>query len=441
MIGFVLFVAAIVTLIAVVANPKLGAVLVWPIIYLYPHLYMSRLDLIPWNIGVDDAFICCFFVAVVIRRNLFAGVGIRLGVSVLGAFAYFVIWGVSNLSGWAMMPELLPNEVVKPILKGFIFFLFTYAMANCIDDERDLKRVAWAFVLTLVAASVTILLHQSFPEQMIIFTNEKIEKYQSWYGTAPRAVGSLMNPNTAGVILGMATVFATRLFKIAVSSTAKVALIAGVAIMLAGLVYTESRTGALALGIVLVSMTISGRSRAFPAMIILAAIFAVAFRPSFLQDFFSRFAQAIDTVGSVRLGASAQSRVDTWMLYVKTATAQSIVLGQGQIVPISLIGFHAHSSYISALFIHGIAGLCWFVGFFGVLVWRGNAAVRSKLEPFSTLGSAVVWSIAIFFVASFTLDLLVSFNTRFIFFFYAVLVERNYGLLRGQQLLTRNPTS
>ncbi|MBU0718592.1 MAG: hypothetical protein KJ749_10120, partial [Planctomycetes bacterium] len=343
MVGFILLSVALVALVALVVNPKLGTVLVWPIIYLYPHLYMSRLGMIPWNVGVDDAFICCFFVIVVLRRNLFAGVNIRVGLSVVGALIYFLVWAIANLNGWALMPELPPVDVVKPILKCLIFLLFTYSMANCIDDERDLRRVAWAFVLTLMAASLTVILHQLFPQQMAIFTNVKVEQAQRWYGEALRAVGSLMNPNTGCVILGMATVFAARLPELTGSRTAKALLIAGIVTMLGGIVFTESRTGALSLGIVLLGMTIFSRARLYPALIVVATISAVALCPLFFQDFFSRFAQAIDTVGNVRLGASAQSRIDTWMSYFNNATAQSLLLGQGRLVPTYLIGFHAHS--------------------------------------------------------------------------------------------------
>ena len=69
MVGLTLLLLALLTMAVVALQPKIGAILVWPIVYLYPHLYMHRLDLLPWNIGVDDLFICFLSLAVLVRRN------------------------------------------------------------------------------------------------------------------------------------------------------------------------------------------------------------------------------------------------------------------------------------------------------------------------------------------------------------------------------------
>ena len=54
MIGFLLITLGFLMVAGMLINPKLGAYLIWPFVFLYPHLYLSRLGLLPWNIGGDD---------------------------------------------------------------------------------------------------------------------------------------------------------------------------------------------------------------------------------------------------------------------------------------------------------------------------------------------------------------------------------------------------
>jgi len=209
MIGYALIVVAILLLVAILVEPKIGAVLVWPIVFLYPHLYMQRLNLLPWNMGIDDLFICVFFLIVVVRSNILGRTRLRFGLAGIGVTTYFIIWTVANLSGWSMMPELLPVQIVKEILKCVIFVLFTYCLVHTIDTVRDLRRVVYVFVIVLTLAGMTAILHQLMPQYFIIFTSEKLEA-QWWYGgVVTRAMGSLVNHNIGSVLLGMVFLFVT----------------------------------------------------------------------------------------------------------------------------------------------------------------------------------------------------------------------------------------
>ena len=430
MVGFLLLLLVFLAVVVVAVYPKLGAILVWPILYVYPHLYLYRLDLMPWNIGIDDLFICALFLAVLVRRNLSEGIPFRIGLSVVGASTYFVVWSVAHLSGWTIMPELLPVDIVKPILKGVIFVMFTFALVHIIDDERDLRRAGTAFVVSLTLAGVTVILHQLFPEQMVLFTSEKIERYQSWYGQSPRAVGSLVNPNTGAVVLAMAALFAMKLMRASTTIRSKLSFLLCIGVMLIAMVLTESRTGALSLGIVLMAMVVFSRSRFFAGAVIVAVAGVIVVQPGLFWGFWERIVATYDPEMGGQLGAGLQARLDTWVRYWEEATVQVWLFGQGRLVPTIQIGFHAHSTYVSALFIHGIGGVVWFLLFFGTVARRSLRMVRTRLAPFDTVGSAVLWGLAVWAIAGLTLDLLVPFNPRYVYLFYAVLIERGYALAK-----------
>ena len=174
MIAYVLIAVVVLLLLVLLAQPKLGFVLIWPILFVYPHLYLERLELLPWNIGVDDLFILGFCLIVIVRCNLIGGVPVRAGFSFLGAFLFFVLWGVANFSGWSLMPELPAEAVVKPTLKCGIHVCFTYALLHTIDTGDDVRRVALVYSAALALAAVTVIRHANFPNQM---ANKKICKF------------------------------------------------------------------------------------------------------------------------------------------------------------------------------------------------------------------------------------------------------------------------
>jgi len=440
MLGFLLIVIAFVVLVTLLIQPKSGVWIALPLIFLYPHLYMYKLDLLPWNIGVDDLFICVFFVVVLIRRNVLGDTPIRLGFSVTAAAAYLLIWTIAHLSGWRIMPELETEDVLKPILKCAVFFMFTYALIHCLDDHRDLMRAAKVYVATMALTALTVILHDLFPAQMVIFTSAQVEQFQQWYGKAPRAVGSLQSPNTGCALLGMTVLFVLPVVRQSPQLTGKLWLLGCLPVLLIGMLLTESRTGALAMLLTLPVMVLASRARGYAWLILVGVVLAIAVQPALFSSLWERVEAVYNPTGGGQLDPNVSSRVDVWRDHVSIATPQSLLLGQGQVVPIARIGLHTHSTYISALFVHGIFGAVWLVLFTGILVKYGIRTIRTGLEPYRTLASSILWAMLAWGIAGLALDMLVSQTSRFTYWFLALMMERIYHLSRSSAGTTEETT-
>ncbi len=430
MTGFLLVALAFAVFGALLINPKIGAILVWPIAFLYPHLYMQRLEILPWNIGVDDLFVCVFFLVVVVRRNLLGGTPLRIGVSMVGVLTYFLIWTVAHLSGWFMLPEQLLVDVAKPVLKVVIYVLFVYSMVHTIDNERDLRRSVLVYVCCMALAGLTVILHQLFPNQMVIFTSEKIVRYQAWYGGIQRSVGSLQSSNTGCALLGMAVLVAVVLIRGQAAFLGKVAVFACLPLLLIGMLLTESRSGFLALGSTLIVMGLLSRSRLYAWMVVACVCGFILFKPGSFLDFWERVVSVYNPEGGGQWGPNVQSRLDVWRSYFEAATPQIYLFGQGRHVATLLHGLHTHSTYVTTLFLHGIGGVIWFVVFFGVLLRRAAWLTTTGLEPYQTVAAAVFWAFVAWFVSGLTLDMLSTHMPRYVYLFYAVLIERSYTLAK-----------
>lgn len=431
-IAILVIFALVVTGIALI-SPKIGALLLWPIIFVYPHLYMERLGLLPWNAGVDDLFICLMFVAVLIRRNLLAGVGLRFGLTMIGTLVYYFIWVMAQFSGWYISPELQPIEVFKPILKGVIFVLYAYVLVHTIDDERDIRRMAVTFAIFMTAAACTVILHRLFPGQFAIFSAERFERLRSVAGEVERGVGSLMSPNTGAALLAMCVLFVIHIRRL-VGSFGRLVLFACIPVLLVGMVYTGSRTGGIALGVAVTLMAVVSRSRFYAWGLCGLILFGIAVRPDIVIGFWERLQLAYNPDAG-EIGETGASRLWAWQQYITTATPQAWLFGEGQVSPLLRIGLNAHSSYISALFYHGIFGLFWFFVFFGIIVQRGFRLARCPLEPFRSIGSAVLWSLLIWAIAGISIDLLVSFAPHFTYLFFAAMIDRTYALAQQRGVL------
>ncbi len=431
MIGYLLVGVTLVLLTVILANPKIGAVLVWPVVFLYPHLYMQKLHLLPWGIGIDDLFICLFFLIVVVRRNFLGRIPVRMGLAGKGACIYLAIWTVANFSGWSIMPELLPIQILKEIFKCVIFVLFTYCMLHTIDTGRELRRVTYVFVIVLTLAGLTAILHQLMPQHFIIFTSAKLEAQWRVRGEVTRAMGSLVNHNMGSVLLGMAILFIVCLLRSQPVGLGKLVLFACMPILLAAIVMMQSRTGVFSLGIALATMALVGRQKRYAWLLLCGGLLMVFVKPGLFLGIWDRIQNAI-VWGQWSGGAAG--RTHAWIKYYETATAQVVVFGQGFNVGVYRVGMHAHNVLISALFVHGICGLIWLFVFFGKMARRSWWVVRNAGEPYRTVASGVLWGLLAWCVGGLTLDSLYDPNSRYVYFFFAVLVERGYALAREAPL-------
>lgn len=417
----------------VLVSPKVGALLLWPIIFVYPHLYMERLGLLPWNAGVDDVFICLMAAVVLMRRNLLGGVPLRFGLTLVGALTYYMIWVMAQFSGWYISPELQPVEVLKPILKGIIFVLYAFVLVHTIDDERDVRRMAISFAFFMTAASCTVILHRLFPGQFAIFSAERFERLRNVAGEVERGVGSLMSPNTGAALLAMSVLFAIHIRHL-VKSTGRLVLFACIPVLLLGMVYTGSRTGGIALGVAVCWMAVASRSRFYAWGLCGLILFGIAAKPDLILAFWERLQLAYNPDAG-EIGETGASRLWAWQQYIATASPQAWLFGEGQLSPLLRIGLNAHSTYVAALFYHGVLGLTWLLLFFGVIIQRGFRLARCPMDPYRSIGSAVLWSLLIWAIAGIAIDMLVSFAPHFTYLFFAAIIERSYALAKQRGVL------
>ncbi|MFH0982608.1 MAG: hypothetical protein V2A79_13880 [Planctomycetota bacterium] len=180
MLAVIVVTATVVVLGLMVLNPKQGMVLLWPMLFAYPQYYMFQLRLLPLNIGVDDLFICVFFIVVFVRRNMMGRVPVRAGFAVWNSLLFTLVLIILNVNSYFLTGGAEWEECLKAALKGGILVCLTYSLANCIDDAKDLRTLALAFCFFVAIGSIIVILQNFFPGPLKIFA--AAWKRKGWSG-------------------------------------------------------------------------------------------------------------------------------------------------------------------------------------------------------------------------------------------------------------------
>ena len=429
MLTFLILLFSAVTLVLTVVRPKWGAGLIWLILFTYPHNWWFNHPILPLNIGVDDLFCLVLFAVVVIRRNLFAGIGVRGGYAFWTITAFVLVATIANLSGALDAPfeRLL---YLKDILKLVVYWGLFYAVLHCIDDADDLRRQATMFSIAAVAGGMLVVLHHFSPARMQDWSNPSFLEIQEITG---RASGAFLNPNGAACVLACSLVLVVTALQLQGSWSRKGLLGLGCVVLLLGISVTQSRSGLVALVGTFGLMALIGRHRRIAWMVLVCAFLVVTFA-GVRQAFQSRMATVYDPTAQT-WDRNLAGRVESWQRYFETATPRVYVLGQGQRGGITRNGSESHSAYVSALTVYGVGGLAWaivsLIGF-----WRKARNGPEDEDPRTAMvKSGCLWAFVAWAIYATTSDAISSQYPRYLLFYLVVLVDRASAIAKETALV------
>ncbi|MDK1031833.1 MAG: hypothetical protein QGD94_07500 [Planctomycetia bacterium] len=437
MVGVLILFLTVIVLLVILIKPKWGVVLLWPMLFCYPHYYMAQRGLLPWNIGVDDLFICAFFLVIVLRRQLFGGIPFRTTYAFWGVLSFWFIWTVSNLSGLSMIGTYMWEPFVKNILKGVIFVLFTYCLLHSVDNTRDMRRLVLAFCFSAGLGAVLVILHPYYPATINMFTSgvavETIEQYR--HLVVARPSGAFMNANVAGGVLAVAGVVTICMLRMDFRPVTKLLLLLQVSIMFVAVLSTRSRAGILAMVMTLALMAIIGKHKRYAWLFLVAGGCVTLLVPGIREPLLERVEGIYDPL-SGEWGGNVAARFRLWQAYLNSATAQVWLLGQGAVAGQMRMGLKTHSGYLSPFVIFGLGGVVWFVCFF-LKMWKKAAAMSRHSDPtLAGIGSAVKVSMVALAAFAIAADPFTTSYTIYLMFLLSVLADRG-SVLMAQEQATR----
>ena len=278
----------------------------------------------------------------------------------------FLTWAVLSAS-WAEAPARALDTSSR-YFQNMILFLIVY---TAVRERKHAKWLAWAWLAGATFATVPAMLNPPTYEDDLTV----------------RISGTIGDPNELAALLVAGTVFAGVLAAITKEPALRVAAGSAVVLFLAGIAYTVSRGGLVALGVALIAACfLAGRWRG-------RTITVVALGLATVVIYFASFAglDARDRVTTVEGGSG---RTDIWKVGWRMFEAEPIHgIGSGNF-PISSIHYLiqpgvierdefiistpkvAHNTYLQILAELGIVGLALFFTIIGFSIMCALKAAR-----------------------------------------------------------------
>jgi len=432
MLGILVLIVIVIVLVVMIFRPKLGILLLWPMLFLYPHYYMWQRQLLPLNIGIDDLFICAMFLIVLVRQNLMGGMRPRFGYAFWITFVFFIISLISNVNSYLLVGVEL-EEFVKAILKGVITVLLAYSLINSIDDLDDLKRLVFAYCFSAGLGAVIMILQQFFPGPFIIFTSPYYV-FGLEHGARPVPVGAFMNRNNAAIVLGTASLVIVSTLGLRSMYFRKSLRFTLLGIMVVAILFTRSRSGFLCLVIPLMLMGFVGKNKGYAMIFIIIGLIVFLALPTFRGALFERF--GIGGPGGEYVGfwnpiiMRLQAVLGAW----ERMTLRRLLFGQSQIVDIMFGYPTAHNAYFGIPLTYGFGGAIWMVALIAIMLHKAKLMTRHPDLTISSVGRSIRWCLVVFGLYCIVGGLIGNYYVRYSLFLLAVLAQRGADLAWQYQL-------
>lgn len=442
--AIIVLICSFIVLAIVTAKPKLGVVLLWPILFLYPHYLMFESQVMPLNIGIDDLFICFIFLVVLFRRNLAGGIPMKFGFAFWVTVVFFILLVTSNLYSYFLV-RVEFEEFIKDILKGIITILLAYSLVNSIDDQDDLKRVVFVFCFSAGLGAIIMILQQFFPGPFMIFTTPYYV-YGLEYGADPSPVGAFMNKNNAAVVLGTASLITVCMLRIRGKYFTKKIRFMFLGIMVVAILLTRSRSGFLCLVIPLMMMGFIGQNKGYAIMFMIVGLIIFIALPEFRGALFERFTGDGTETYNVGIIEPILMRFHGVFELWANITPGRLLFGQRNLVDTMLGLPTAHNAYFGIPLNYGIGGTVWMIALVTILLRKANFMKRQPDIVISLVGLSIRWCLVVFALYSIVGGVLGNFYIRYSLFLLVALAQRGveisweqYSLEEYDQYYMENP--
>ena len=421
MLGILVIAIIVIVLGTMFWEPKRGPIFLWPMLFMYPHFYMWQRRLLPLNIGIDDLFICMFFIFTVLRRNIAGGIRPRFGYAVWAAFLFSIATIISNVNGYFMVGGADPQIFAKAALKGVITLLLTYSLVNTIDDSKDLKRVVFSFCFFAGMGGLIVIIQNYFPGPMQIFT-APIEVERVWlYGLEARPSGAFMNANNAAVVMGAASLIIVSTLSLKGKYFNKAARIACLCIMVLALLVTRSRSGFLSLVIPLMLMSFMSKSKRYAWLLSGLGIVAMVALPGIRTALFERFTGIGRTAGFVE---PLRYRLEGALMIWQTVTFRRLLFGQSMRADVLLGLLPPHNDYLGIPLTFGILGVILTILLVTIMLRKARFIKRYADLSLVPYGSAIRWCLLVLALYGVVGSFLMPYYARYTLFLLAVIAQK-----------------
>lgn len=399
-------------LLAVVFQPRLIHVLVWPVLFLYPHQYWAMVSPLPISIGFDDLFVV--FCGVVAFFRLGGQPGGLRSWPMKVALSWLIMVFMCDVVGLVRLPrgDILLRHA-QDVLKLIGFCLLIYALIKTIQSKEDLHRCIGSMVFSIFASALLLVLStRSTLVARIFLPGGYAEQVTAGVeaGQVMRVGGTLGSANTAAVTMALCMSFVLLMISQSRFPIGRIVFITGAVVMVVGIMATQGRSGATGLAAIVITLPFLQGMRkwgiaAAVIMILVGFSMPTAYGPM-LKRIYESFATQFG-----KLPYSVTVRFDVWRTYFRSFDPLGLLLGPGETVSMliarrtwSRVGL-PHNAYLDLVAFFGIWGVVWMTVIVRSLLKRVAILRKSADLYLQRVGRAVILYLVVLAVCGLTTDL------------------------------------
>jgi hypothetical protein len=375
------------------AKSKLGAFLVWPVLFVYPNGWWETANLVPAGVGYDDLFVVLMATVVALRSRR-----AKIGWPVKVLLSYAVLVAISNIVGWAAYGG--GEEVFRVVMhdsgKILIFAMVGFCVVNSLETERDVRWLVGVMALSISMTAVTVIASRYSPAVALTFSSSAKEVGVSAEGY--RAAGSLSEPNMVGSVMAVGLCLLVLQLKFSRGLLTVGACACQGALMLVAVLVSASRSGAIGILVLLPTMLALRRMRglAIGTAVLLLAVGALT--PSLTAPIKDRVESTFDKDSGEVVGVEG-ARVTIWLSQLSRIEPAWLFVGHGRMQTTLRTGGQPHNGYLDLLCWYGLPGVVWLVSMLLGFVRRirlllgttGNPMAVAVGQTMTLYLSALLW--------------------------------------------------
>jgi hypothetical protein len=386
-----------------VVAPRILALLMWPVIMIYPHAVTY--GMLPMNVGLDDLFITFLFIVTVLRLGF-----PKFSFPLKAAILFYLILLFSNLTGLVVSPISVIDRVLKESIKTLTLIMFTTILLSSLKDEKYFRLHIYSFLLSFAIASLIAIADHfgmAFAQLFYIVVDEKVHF---------RAYGPFLSPSTIGITLQLPLFIAITGITIQGNNFYKLLCSAITGIFGLTLLLSGSRTGWLGVAIAFIPLFFTIKRRI--VLIVLGSIVILVLLYIVGSEEINKVIEVNVERTQYGVGAHGAGRFELWRVYVNNPYFAMLLAGRG-IIANQAMGFDTpHNGYFDVIFLFGLAGIIFFTVAFWKIVKASRYIAKYDYDAiFNRVGQGIFIALFGWLGAALTSDPPLDIFWRYTFFF------------------------
>jgi hypothetical protein len=402
-------------------NIRLGILLLWPMILLYPYGLIG--NLLPGGINFNDIYIVFLMIIILIKKNFkieFYGIAkIVLFIVVMHFF--------TDILGTIFSLKIVSFKIIgfqlRTLIKSLEYLFISIIIYNSLKDEQDIKNIIYSLLITVFGLCIIAIfqyLNYDFGDYFYNVDRVIEEGHE-------RATGTTKGPWALGGLMAMINLILLTII-LNVKGNYKYYII--FLFSLIAVIFSRSRASwlMLAFGYFIIFYKSNRKIYFLSGFLFLALIIYFIF-PSLYETISFRVGYTF-SFGKGVLDDSSAARIEIWKELFKSIDIWTLIFGKGSYGLKQIFETTPHNGYLAILLYNGVIGImAYFILFYSYFKKNKKLLNLEQDNLLKSLWHGIFISTIAFFTFNLVTEAYYTFSIMVVLLFFYYLTDVRIKML------------